>query len=179
MPKHAVSGSRPAGAYSPGIVAEGRFVYVSGQGPFREGVVTGDTAQEQTRVALEKVAAVLAEARASLGDVVRCGVFLADMADFGAMNGVFAEIFPPPLPARTMVGAALPGIIVEIDRVAVLPGTAAAAGPATARAATAGPGTARAATAGPGTARAATAGPGTARAAAAQSAAAATMASHG
>ena len=123
MAKQAVGGSRPAGAYSPGVVAEGRFVYVSGQGPVRDGVVTGDTIQEQTRVVLGNIAAVLASAGASLADVVRCGVFLADMADFRGMNDVYREIFPDPLPARTTVGATLPGILVEIDCVAVLPAT--------------------------------------------------------
>jgi len=119
-----VGGTQPVGAYSPGIVAEGRFAYVSGQGPLRDGVVSGDTIQEQTRVALGNIAAVLASAGASLADVVRCGVFLADMADFHGMNDVYAEFFPDPLPARTTVGATLPGILVEIDCVAVLPGDA-------------------------------------------------------
>ena len=43
MAKRAVGGTQPVGAYSPGIVAEGRFAYVSGQGPLRDGVVSGDT----------------------------------------------------------------------------------------------------------------------------------------
>ncbi len=121
MSKRAVAGSTPAGAYSPGIVAEGRFVYVSGQGPTRDGVVVGETTGEQTKVVLDNLAAVLAEAGATLADVVRCGVFLADIADFAEMNAVYAEVFPQPLPARTTVGASLPGIRVEIDCVAVLP----------------------------------------------------------
>ena len=124
MAKQAVGGSQPAGAYSPGIVAEGRFVYVSGQGPVRDGVVTGHTIEEQTRVVLGNIDAVLAAAGATLADVVRCGVFLADMADFRGMNDVYGEIFPVPLPARTTVGATLPGILVEIDCVAVLPADA-------------------------------------------------------
>jgi len=121
MSKRAVTGSTPAGAYSPGIVAEGRFVYVSGQGPTRDGVVVGETAGEQTKVVLENLAAVLAAAGASLADVVKCGVFLADIADFAEMNAVYAEVFPDPLPARTTVGAGLVGMRVEIDCVAVLP----------------------------------------------------------
>jgi enamine deaminase RidA (YjgF/YER057c/UK114 family) len=64
---------------------------------------------------------VLTEAGASLSDVVRCGVFLANMADFQAMNRVYSEFFPTPLPARTTVGAVLAGFLVEIDCVAVLP----------------------------------------------------------
>lgn len=121
MVKRAVAGTRPGGAYSPGIVAEGRFLYVSGQGPVRDGVVIGESTGEQTKVVIENLAAVLAEAGASLADVVRCGVFLADISDFGEMNEVYAEMFPDPLPARTTVGAALLGFNVEIDCVAVLP----------------------------------------------------------
>lgn len=121
MPKRAVGGTTPGGAYSPGIVAEGRFIYVSGQAPIRDGNVVGESTAEQTRVVLENLAAVLAEAGASLADVVRCGVFLADMADFAAMNEVYGQVFPHPLPARTTVGASLHGFKVEIDCVAVLP----------------------------------------------------------
>ena len=123
MTKQVVGGSQPAGAYSPGIVAEGRFVYVSGQGSLRDGEVAGDTIEEQTQIVLGNVAAVLESVGAGLADVVQCRVFLADTADFRAMDGVYAQIFPPPLPARTTVGVALPlpGMLVEIDCVAVLP----------------------------------------------------------
>jgi 2-iminobutanoate/2-iminopropanoate deaminase len=122
MAKQPAGGSRPAGAYSPGIVAEGRFVYVSGQGPLRDGEVTGGTIEEQTQIVLDNVAAVLASAGAGLADVVQCRVFLADTADFRAMDEVYAQVFPPPRPARTTVGVALPlpGMLVEIDCVAVL-----------------------------------------------------------
>jgi 2-iminobutanoate/2-iminopropanoate deaminase len=119
--KRAVSGTQPGGAYSPGVIAEGRFVYVSGQGPLRDGEVVSGTIEEETELVLENVASVLAEAGASLADVVRCGVFLADLDDFAAMNEVYGRTFPEPLPARTTVGAQLPGIKVEIDCVAVLP----------------------------------------------------------
>ena len=125
MSRRAVGGTQPGGAYSPGIVAEGRFIYVSGQVPVRDGEVIGASIEEQTRVALENMAAVLAQAGASLADVVRCGVFLADMADFAAMNSVYAETFPRPLPARTTVGVTLAGFKVEVDCVAVLPQDAA------------------------------------------------------
>jgi 2-iminobutanoate/2-iminopropanoate deaminase len=123
MSKQAVTGTTPGGAYSPGIVAEGRFAYVSGQAPTVDGVVTGETVGEQTRVVLDNLAAVLAAAGASLADVVKCNVYLEDIADFDEMNAVYAEVFPQPLPARTTVGAALRGILVEIDCVAVLPQT--------------------------------------------------------
>ena len=123
--KQPVGGSQPAASYSPGIVAEGRFVYVSGQGPFLDGALAGTGIEEQTRVTLGNLAAVLESAGASLADVVRCGVFLADVRDFAAMDQVYAATFPQPLPARTTVGAAfpVPGMLVEIDCVAVLPST--------------------------------------------------------
>jgi 2-iminobutanoate/2-iminopropanoate deaminase len=125
MAKQPVGGSEPGGSYSPGIVAEGRFVYVSGQGPFLNGELAGTGIEEQTRITLGNLAAVLGAAGASLADVVRCGVFLADVGDFDAMDQVYADAFPRPLPARTTVGAAfpVPGMLVEIDCVAVLPST--------------------------------------------------------
>jgi 2-iminobutanoate/2-iminopropanoate deaminase len=121
LAKTQVAGSRPAGAYSPGIIASGRFLYVSGQGPLRDGVVVGRTIEEQTSVTLENLGAVLEAAGAGPADVVRCGVFLADLADFTGMDAVYAGFFPQPLPARTTVGATLRDIKVEIDCVAVLP----------------------------------------------------------
>jgi 2-iminobutanoate/2-iminopropanoate deaminase len=123
MAKQPVGASEPGGSYSPGIVAEGRFVYVAGQGPFRDGDLAGTGIEEQTRITLGNLAAVLGSAGASLADVVRCGVFLADVGDFAAMDQVYVDTFPRPLPARTTVGAAfpVPGMLVEIDCVAVLP----------------------------------------------------------
>jgi 2-iminobutanoate/2-iminopropanoate deaminase len=123
LSKQAVGGTSPGGAYSPGIVAEGKFVYVAGQVSVRDDVVVGETTAEQTIVALQNVAAVLAAAGAGLQDVVRCGVYLSDMADFDEMNQAYQEAFPEPLPARTTVGVALAGFKVEIDCVAVLPST--------------------------------------------------------
>ena len=119
--KQAVQGTTPAGAYSPGVIAEGRFVYVAGQASLRDGEVVSGTVEEETRLALANLRAVLAEAGADLEDVVRVGVYLADIGDFATMNAVYAEHFPAPLPARTTIGADLPGIKVEIDCVAVLP----------------------------------------------------------
>ena len=118
--KQGVQGTTPGGAYSPGVIAEGRFVYVSGQAPLRDGELVTGTIADQTRAVMENLGAVLAEAGASYDDVVRCGVFLADLDDFEAMNAVYANYFSEPLPARTTVGAHLPGIKVEIDSVAVL-----------------------------------------------------------
>lgn len=119
--KQAVQGTTPAGAYSPGVIAEGRFVFVAGQASLSDGEVVSGTVEEETRRAIANLRAVLAEAGADLEHVVRVGVYLADIGDFASMNAVYAEHFPTPLPARTTIGAELPGIKVEIDCVAVLP----------------------------------------------------------
>jgi 2-iminobutanoate/2-iminopropanoate deaminase len=122
--KQAVTGAAlppAAGAYSAGIVAEGRLVFVSGQGPLRDGQIVRGTIEEETEIVLDNLRTIVEAAGATLADVVRVGVFLADLGDFAAMNAVYERRFPAPLPARTTVGAQLPGIKVEIDCVAVLP----------------------------------------------------------
>jgi len=118
--KQAVEGPAPAGAYSSGILASGRLVFVSGQGPLVEGVPALGTIEEETGLTLDNVGAVLEAAGASYASAVRCTVYLADIADFGEMNAVYAGYFPDPKPARTTVGAQLAGgIRVEIDCIAV------------------------------------------------------------
>ncbi len=113
------------GPYSPAVIAEGRFVFVSGQGPLRDGSYDpGGGVAGETRLALANMFTILTAAGCGPADVVRCGVFLTDIAEFEEMNGAYAAAFPDPPPARTTVQvAALPGgIRVEIDCVAVLPG---------------------------------------------------------
>ena len=120
--KQQVQGTQPGGAYSPGIIAEGRFVYVSGQGPVRDGQNALGTIEDETRLTLENVGKVLEAAGAGYADVVRVGVFITDPGHFGPMNEVYKEFFPDPLPARTTVVVGLVGgIKVEIDCVARLP----------------------------------------------------------
>ena len=105
--------------------APGEIVFVSGQlgvDP-TTGELIGDDVSEQTALALRHVAAILAEAGAGLGDVVKTTVYLADLAgDFPAMNEVYSHAFSGHAPARATVGvAALPlGARVEIEAVAVV-----------------------------------------------------------
>ena len=119
--REAVPGPKPGGPYSPGIVAEGRFVFVAGQGPLRDGVYVPGTIEEETRLTLDNLLAVLAAAGTGPEHVVRCGVWLTDLADFAAMNNVYADVFPDPRPARATVQAELIVGRVEIDCIAVVP----------------------------------------------------------
>ncbi len=116
----------PAGPYSPAIVA-GNFIFVSGQaGRDPLTLVTPEDVEAQTEQALRNVAAILEAAGASLRHVVRCGVFLVDIGEFSRMNAVYARVFGDHRPARTTVEvSSLPGagLRVEIDAVAVLPGS--------------------------------------------------------
>ena len=112
-------GPRPQGPYSQAIVADG-FVFVAGQGSInpKTGQLDLGDIKSETRRTLENIRAILEAAGSSLRDVVRVGVFLADMNDFAAMNEVYKQFFPEDPPARTTVGAQLPKIKVEIDCIA-------------------------------------------------------------
>lgn len=100
-----------------------RLVYASGQlglDPASGKLVAGGVA-EQTGQALRNLAAVLRGAGLTLADVVKTTVYLADMADFGAMNEVYGRHFASDPPARSTIAAAgLPkDARVEIEGVAV------------------------------------------------------------
>jgi 2-iminobutanoate/2-iminopropanoate deaminase len=112
------------GPYSQAIVA-GDLVFCAGQVPLdpATGEVLQGTIEEQTERVLRNVGAVLDAAGVTFGDVVKTTVFLVDMGDFAAMNGVYAGYFPDPPPARSTVAvAALPkGARVEIEAIARRP----------------------------------------------------------
>lgn len=120
------AGSPPAlGPYSLGVVAEGRFVFVSGMTPYDPalGKIDRGTIARQTELVIENIRNVLAEGGASLADVVSCRVYLSALTpeNFQAMNEVYARYFGESKPARATVGAQLPpGFDVEIECVAVL-----------------------------------------------------------
>jgi 2-iminobutanoate/2-iminopropanoate deaminase len=110
----------PVGPFSPGV-GGGGLLFLSGQvaqDPATGKLIDGDISS-QTHQILRNVAAVLEAAGKDLDDVVRVGVYLTDMADFGAMNEAYREHFSDPYPARTAIGvAALPlGARVEMDMV--------------------------------------------------------------
>jgi len=116
---------KPAGPYSPAVVFD-RLVFVSGQGAKdpATGRLVGPDVESQTEQVLKNVAAILEAAGSSLSHVLRCGVFLTDMADFAAMNAVYGRAFGSNRPARTTVQVAAlpsPGLRVEIDAIAYIP----------------------------------------------------------
>ena len=108
------------GPYSQAIEANG-FVYASGQlpidpatGEFPEGI------KAQTRQSLTNAKAILEAAGLSMKNVVKTTVLLADIADFGAMNEVYADFFSEPFPARSAfaVKSVPKGALVEIECIA-------------------------------------------------------------
>ena len=110
------------GPYSQAIQA-GNTIYVSGQLPIdpATGAFAGEDIAAQTRQSLTNIKAILAAAGADMSNVVKTTVLLADIADFAAMNAVYAEFFTAPFPARAAFQAAsLPkNALVEIECVAV------------------------------------------------------------
>ena len=114
----------PRGPYSPAVRA-GDFIFVSGQGPVDPAtnqMRLGDIRQE-TRIVLNNIQRILEGCGATMADVVKCSVFLADGKDFAAMNEIYAEFFGAAKPARTTVACrfAMPAMKVEIDCIAYKP----------------------------------------------------------
>jgi 2-iminobutanoate/2-iminopropanoate deaminase len=110
------------GPYSQGV-EDGGLVFLSGQiglDPASGNLVSGGSAAEAEQV-LKNLAAVLAAAGLTFANVVRTTVYLVDLADFAAVNQIYARHVREPYPARATVGvAALPkGARVEIDAIAV------------------------------------------------------------
>lgn len=109
------------GPYSQAIEVNG-FIFASGQIPIdpHTGKMVEGGVAEQTRQALINAVHVLEEAGLGLSSVVKTTVFLTDMADFAAMNEVYASFFKAPYPARSAVAVkALPkGALVEVECVA-------------------------------------------------------------
>lgn len=112
------------GPYSQAIsVTGGKMVFLSGQiplDPATGAMVDGDVTA-QTEQVMKNLEAVLAAAGCTFANVVRCGIFLTDLGDFGKVNEVYGRYFPSNPPARATVQvSALPrGAKVEIDCIAV------------------------------------------------------------
>jgi len=127
MSRQAISTSSAPGAigpYSQAIAGRG-LVFCSGQVGIdvATGKIVEGGIEAQAERALRNLAAVLDAAGCSFGDVVKTTVFLADIGDFAALNGVYAKFMAEPPPARsTFAVAALPGgARVEIEVIALRP----------------------------------------------------------
>ncbi len=119
---HADNAPAAVGPYSHAAKA-GNLVYTAGQIPLDPAtmkLVDGGI-EAQTRQALDNLKAVLEAAGSDLAHVLKVTVFLADINDYKAMNGVYADYFDGSNPARSAFAvAALPlGALVEIEAVAV------------------------------------------------------------
>jgi 2-iminobutanoate/2-iminopropanoate deaminase len=128
MDRHQIStdGAPPAlGPYSQAIVA-GDFVFCSGTvgvDPDTGAVAAGIA--EQTEQALINLAAILAAAGSSMGQLVKTTIFYANVHDFATINEVYARHMPDPPPARSApANVALPrGLLISIDAIAALGGS--------------------------------------------------------
>ncbi len=118
-----VSKNAPAavGPYSQAVLA-GKTLYISGQLPIdpSSGVISASGIEEQTEQSLKNIGAILKEAGYNFSDVVKATVLLHDIADFAAMNKIYARFFREKCPARAAFAVKdIPrGALVEIEAVA-------------------------------------------------------------
>lgn len=130
MQKEAVytkNAPEPIGPYSQAIIlnlSSEKILYSSGQVAIdpATGEFKGGNIKEQTRLVMENIKAILAEAKSELKKVIKTTVFIKDMNDFAAMNEVYAEYFGDSKPARSTVEVArLPkDALVEIEVIAMI-----------------------------------------------------------
>jgi 2-iminobutanoate/2-iminopropanoate deaminase len=111
---------KPVGPYSQAMVA-GNTIYVAGQGPFdpKTGKMAA-TFEEQAVQVFENIKAIVMAGGATLADVVKVNVYLADLANFSKMNEVYKRYFTEDYPARATVGTQLlGGMGIEVECIAV------------------------------------------------------------
>lgn len=125
MERHVVSTSAaPAaiGPYSQAIFAQGKFFFISGQiGMKPDGSMAGDTVEDQTRQVIMNLRAILFAGGLDSGDLVKTTIYLTDMADFSAVNDIYAEMVggEPPARATVQVSGLPKGALVEIEAIAI------------------------------------------------------------
>jgi 2-iminobutanoate/2-iminopropanoate deaminase len=119
---HAENLPKPVGPYSPATALNG-LIFVSGQGATnpKTGQLAGSDIESQTEQVLHNINAILRAAGSDLDHVLRCNVYLIDIAEFARMNAVYSRMFGDNRPARTTVQVSAlpgPGLRVEIDAIA-------------------------------------------------------------
>lgn len=116
----------PVGPYNQAIATSGQMLFLAGQIPLepQSGKIVGEgDITAQTQQVMTNIEAILTEAGANWNNVVKTSVFLTDLANFGAMNQVYAEYFEEKTaPARACVEVSrLPkDVLVEIECIAVI-----------------------------------------------------------
>ena len=115
---------KPLGVYSQGTVGGG-LIFVSGQVPVdpKTGKFIEQDIKKQTRQVFKNIEKILTAEGAGLKDILKISAFLLNINDFKEMNEVFQEFFPVEPPARTtiIVKAFPPGVLIEIDTIALKP----------------------------------------------------------
>ena len=125
MSRQAISTDSAPGAIGPysQAVRAGNTVYLSGQIPLdpATGELVGGGFESETRRVFDNLRAVAAAAGATLDHAVRVTIYLTDIGKFPIVNGIMAEYFKQPYPARVTIGvASLPkGAAIEVDCVLV------------------------------------------------------------
>ena len=115
---------KPLGPYSHAVVANG-FVFISGQTPLKPGGGPGEYAGpaigDQVRQTVRNIETIVKDLGGTLEDIVKVTVFLANPADYKAMNEAYRESFPTDPPARSIarLGAEVPGLLGSNDAIAV------------------------------------------------------------
>lgn len=112
----------PIGPYCQGNIA-GPFVFTAEVGGNRPDGTLPKTIEEQTDQCINNIEAILKAGYATLDDVAKVTVFISDLSNFKAMNGVYAKRFKQPYPVRSIIQTALPeqGAFVAMDATALRP----------------------------------------------------------
>ncbi len=111
------------GPYSHSVLAEGKFLFISGQIPFNsEGNLAGEDIVAQTHQSIKNIKSIVEEAGGKLSNIVKTTVLMQDMGDFGKMNEVYESYFGESKPARAayQVSRLPKDVLVEIEAIACL-----------------------------------------------------------
>ncbi|MCB9452331.1 MAG: deaminase [Anaerolineaceae bacterium] len=113
----------PKGPYAQGVIVTSPQLYIAAQGPFdpATGAVVSETFHEQAERVFANIQAIVEAAGASMADVVKVTVYLADAANFAEMNMIYERFFPAPYPARTPVLGPVLSAQIMADAIVALP----------------------------------------------------------